>query len=93
VVDIGPGAGVHGGEMVAQGTPAEIIRQPGQSLTGQYLTGTREIAVPPNAAGRGPQPRRHREGATGNNLKDVTPKSRWAPSPASPACRAAASPR
>lgn len=45
VVDLGPGAGEHGGEVVAEGTPREIERQPG-SLTGQFLSGEREIAVP-----------------------------------------------
>ena len=48
VVDLGPGAGEHGGEIVAEGTPAEIIRQPG-SLTGQFLSGEREIPVPDGA--------------------------------------------
>ncbi|MEP1706114.1 MAG: excinuclease ABC subunit UvrA, partial [Marinobacter sp.] len=45
VIDIGPGAGVHGGEIVARGTPAEIIANPA-SMTGQYLSGEMEIAVP-----------------------------------------------
>ena len=45
VVDVGPGAGVHGGEIVAQGTPVDIMANP-KSLTGQYLTGAREIAIP-----------------------------------------------
>jgi excinuclease ABC subunit A len=70
VVDVGPGAGVHGGEIVAKGTPADIMAAP-QSLTGQYLSGTREIAVPER------RPRNaHRVlrlvGARGNNLKNVT---------------------
>ena len=51
VVDLGPGAGEHGGEVVAEGTPAEIEAQPG-SLTGQYLSGEREIAVPERAPPR-----------------------------------------
>ena len=70
VFDIGPGAGVHGGRIVAQGTPDEIIADPA-SITGQYLSGTREIAVPAE--------RRKGNGkvltvvkATGNNLCDVT---------------------
>ncbi len=70
VFDIGPGAGVHGGRIVAQGTPAEIIADPA-SLTGQYLSGAREIAVPAK--------RRKGNGkkitvvkATGNNLREVT---------------------
>jgi len=45
VIDMGPGAGVHGGRVMAQGTPAEVMAHPG-SLTGQYLVGTRRIAVP-----------------------------------------------
>ncbi|MBY6089150.1 excinuclease ABC subunit UvrA [Maritimibacter alkaliphilus] len=70
VFDIGPGAGVHGGQVVAQGTPAEICEDPA-SMTGQYLSGKREIAVPAE--------RRKGNGkaitvvkATGNNLKEVT---------------------
>ncbi|HML07130.1 MAG TPA: excinuclease ABC subunit UvrA [Xanthobacteraceae bacterium] len=70
VVDVGPGAGVHGGEIVAQGTPADIMASP-QSLTGQYLAGAREIAVPE----RRPK-NAHRMlklvGARGNNLKNIT---------------------
>ncbi|HSN71415.1 MAG TPA: excinuclease ABC subunit UvrA, partial [Steroidobacteraceae bacterium] len=71
VVDLGPGAGVHGGEVVAQGTPAEIESCP-SSLTGQYLSGRRRIAVP--AVRTPPQQGRALRvvGATGNNLKDVT---------------------
>ena len=46
VVDVGPGAGVHGGEIVAKGTPAEIIANP-NSLTGHYLSGERTVAIPP----------------------------------------------
>jgi excinuclease ABC subunit A len=49
VVDLGPGAGVHGGEVVAEGTLADILANP-NSLTGQYLTGARKIEVPPSAA-------------------------------------------
>ena len=67
IVDIGPGAGVHGGEVVAQGTPADIMASPA-SLTGDYLAGRRGIAVP---ARRSP-PQKGREllirGARGNNL-------------------------
>ncbi len=71
VVDIGPGAGVHGGQVIAQGTPADI-KASSESLTGQYLTGAREIPVPTQ---RRPI-EKHRQvtvvGATGNNLQDVT---------------------
>ncbi|MES1993691.1 MAG: excinuclease ABC subunit UvrA [Pseudomonadota bacterium] len=71
VVDMGPGAGVHGGRVVAQGTPAEIAAHP-ESLTGQYLSGRRSIAIP--------RPRRQPDGdhwirikgASGHNLKHLT---------------------
>ena len=46
VVDVGPGAGIHGGEIVAQGTPAEVMGDP-NSLTGKYLTGELAVPVPP----------------------------------------------
>jgi excinuclease ABC subunit A len=71
VIDLGPGAGVHGGAVVAAGTPAEIRAAP-DSLTGQYLSGKRRIEVP--ALRTPPQPGRVLRvlGATGNNLKDVT---------------------
>jgi excinuclease ABC subunit A len=71
VVDIGPAAGIHGGEIIARGTPAEIMADPA-SLTGQYLSGVRYVAVPPRR--RPPQKGRALKvvGATGNNLKDVT---------------------
>ena len=71
VVDLGPGAGIHGGRVVAQGTPAEVEAAPG-SLTGQYLSGRRRIPVPPvrTPAQRGRSLRI--VGATGNNLRDVT---------------------
>ena len=70
VVDVGPGAGVHGGEIVAQGTPMDIMSNP-KSLTGQYLTGAREIAIPER---RPINPSRTLKliGARGNNLKNVT---------------------
>jgi excinuclease ABC subunit A len=70
VIDLGPGAGVHGGQIVAQGTPEEIRSNP-QSLTGQYLSGRRAIAVPED---RTPLDRKRLitiKGATGNNLKNV----------------------
>ncbi|HHW33743.1 MAG TPA: excinuclease ABC subunit UvrA [Paracoccus solventivorans] len=70
VFDMGPGAGVHGGQVVAKGTPAEIEANP-DSLTGQYLSGAREIPVPSDRrAGNGKAVTV--EGATGNNLRDVT---------------------
>src|SRR5262249_46513131 len=70
VVDVGPGAGVHGGNIVAQGTPDDIMDSPA-SLTGKYLTGELIIPVPER---RNISPRRLLRviGARGNNLKDVT---------------------
>ncbi len=71
VVDIGPGAGVHGGKVIAQGTPDEIMASP-DSLTGQYLSGTRRIELP--ARRRTPDAKRQIGvvGASGNNLKTIT---------------------
>jgi len=69
VIDIGPGAGVHGGEIIASGTPQDIMKNKG-SLTGQYLAGTKKIEVPKNRT-------QHSgdifsiKGASGNNLQDV----------------------
>jgi excinuclease ABC subunit A len=71
VVDMGPGAGVHGGEIVAQGTPAEILRHP-DSLTGQYLSGRKAIATPSRRRRGDPARQLRIAGARGNNLKDVT---------------------
>ena len=70
VVDVGPGAGVHGGVIVAQGTPADVMANP-HSLTGQYLTGAREIAVPERRPRNATRVLRL-VGARGNNLKNVT---------------------
>jgi excinuclease ABC subunit A len=70
VVDVGPGAGVHGGSIVAQGTPADIIANPA-SLTGEYLNGVREIAVPERRP-KNPQRVLRVVGARGNNLKNIT---------------------
>jgi excinuclease ABC subunit A len=70
VFDMGPGAGVHGGAVVAHGTPAEIAANPA-SLTGQYLSGAREIAVP-KLRRKGSGKKLIVVGATGNNLKNVT---------------------
>ncbi len=70
VIDIGPGAGVHGGRIIAHGTPAEIAANPA-SITGQYLTGSREIAIPSERR-KGNGKSVTVVGATGNNLKDVT---------------------
>jgi excinuclease ABC subunit A len=70
VYDLGPGAGVHGGQIVAHGTPEEIAAEPA-SLTGQYLSGVREVRVPgERRAGNGKK--LIVAGATGNNLQGVT---------------------
>ena len=71
VVDIGPGAGVHGGEIIAKGTPEEIIANP-NSLTGQYLSGVRFVATPARRRVADPDREIRIVGARGNNLKDVT---------------------
>ncbi|MBT0114480.1 excinuclease ABC subunit UvrA [Vibrio alginolyticus] len=70
VIDIGPGAGVHGGNVVAEGTMEEIVANP-NSLTGQYLSGVKEIAVPKDRTPRDPKKTVELLGATGNNLKNV----------------------
>lgn len=71
IIDIGPGAGVHGGEIVAEGTASEIMANP-NSVTGQYLSGQREIAVPTERTSADPAKVLRLIGARGNNLKDVT---------------------
>ncbi len=72
VIDMGPGAGIHGGEVIAAGTPDDIERDK-KSLTGQYLSGARSIAVPET---RRPGNKQWLDiiGASANNLKDVTAK-------------------
>ncbi|SFM58461.1 Excinuclease ABC subunit A [Ectothiorhodospira mobilis] len=70
VVDMGPGAGRHGGRVVAQGTPQEVARQPG-SLTGQYLSGARCIPVPSQRHAPDPDRMLVIRGARGNNLQGV----------------------
>ena len=70
VVDLGPGAGVHGGQVVAQGTPKEICAN-AASLTGQYLSGKREIPLPSERRDFDPQLVLRIVGARGNNLKGV----------------------
>ncbi len=71
VLDLGPGAGVHGGAVVAQGTPREIKANPA-SITGQYLSGKRQIALPRLRRPRDPEKQIRIVGATGNNLRNVT---------------------
>ncbi|NVJ57311.1 MAG: excinuclease ABC subunit UvrA [Vibrionaceae bacterium] len=70
VIDIGPGAGVHGGSVVAEGSMEEIVANP-DSLTGQYLSGKKEISVPVERTPMDPKKVVELIGASGNNLKDV----------------------
>jgi excinuclease ABC subunit A len=70
VVDLGPGAGVHGGRIVAQGTPAEIEASPA-SLTGQYLSGRKRIEIPDKRRARNPKQQLRLRQASGNNLKAI----------------------
>ena len=71
VVDVGPGAGIHGGEIIAKGAPPDILANP-HSLTGRYLSGDMSVPIPDKR--RKPQKARMLKltGARGNNLKDVT---------------------
>jgi excinuclease ABC subunit A len=71
VVDIGPGAGVHGGHIVAEGTPAQVMANP-NSITGKYLTGELAIPLPLERRKQKKSKQLHVGGATGNNLKDVS---------------------
>ena len=71
VIDIGPGAGVHGGEVVAQGTPKQIMECK-NSLTGKYLSGEEKIEIPAERTKIDKKKMLSLIGATGNNLKDVT---------------------
>jgi excinuclease ABC subunit A len=71
IVDIGPGAGEHGGQVVAQGSVQDIIASE-NSLTGQYLSGKAFIAIPKKRKAFSPQPLLKLIGATGNNLQNVT---------------------
>jgi len=71
VVDIGPAAGIHGGQVMAKGTPAEIMANP-NSITGKYLTGELAIPMPKERREISPKRRIRVVGARGNNLKNVT---------------------
>ncbi|MBI0154088.1 excinuclease ABC subunit UvrA [Gilliamella sp. W8128] len=71
VIDIGPGAGVHGGEVVAQGTPQQIMECK-NSLTGKYLSGEEKIEIPAERTKIDKKKMLSVIGATGNNLKNVT---------------------
>ncbi|MBM7038043.1 excinuclease ABC subunit UvrA [Vibrio ulleungensis] len=70
VIDIGPGAGVHGGNVVAEGTMLEIMDNP-NSLTGQYLSGAKEIEIPKQRTKMDPKKVVKLNGASGNNLNNV----------------------
>ncbi|HHF7373588.1 excinuclease ABC subunit UvrA [Legionella bozemanae] len=70
VLDIGPGAGIHGGEIVAHGTPQEIMQSP-ISLTGQYLSGKQSIAIPDTRLPVNTEKMIHLKGVVCNNLLDV----------------------
>lgn len=72
IVDVGPGAGIHGGEIVAQGSVADIMKEP-RSITGQYLSGKKKISVPKT---RRPGSGKYLEviGASENNLKNIDVK-------------------
>ncbi|OOV86072.1 excinuclease ABC subunit UvrA [Oceanospirillum linum] len=70
LLDIGPGAGVHGGQVIAAGTPEEVIANP-ESVTGQYLSGQKEIAVPKIRIPAHPEQQLKLKGANGNNLRAV----------------------
>ncbi len=71
VVDVGPGAGIHGGEIVSQGTAAQVMADP-KSLTGQYLTGAKQVAVPRRRRPVDPERVLRIVNARGNNLKNVS---------------------
>lgn len=70
VVDVGPGAGVHGGQVVAEGTPDQVMNHP-DSLTGKYLSGRKKIAVPAKRTPRDKKKLLKLKGARGNNLQNV----------------------
>ncbi|WP_417308631.1 excinuclease ABC subunit UvrA [Devosia sp.] len=71
VVDIGPGAGVNGGNIVAEGTPQDIVANP-KSITGKYLSGEMSIPLPTERREQSKTRKLHLDGATGNNLKNVS---------------------
>jgi excinuclease ABC subunit A len=71
VIDMGPGAGIHGGELVAEGTPEDVMGNP-NSLTGKYLVGLEQIAIPPQRRKAMHNRKVKVVGARGNNLKNVS---------------------
>lgn len=70
VIDIGPGAGVHGGQIIAEGTPDQVMKHP-DSVTGQYLSGRKKIVVPAKRTPRDKKKLLKLKGARGNNLQNV----------------------
>lgn len=70
IVDIGPGAGVHGGQVIAEGTAEQIMQNP-NSVTGKFLSGAEKIEIPTDRTPRDPKKILTLKGATGNNLKNV----------------------
>ena len=70
LIDIGPGAGIHGGQVVAQGTPEEVLKNP-DSITGAYLSGAKCIPVPPIRRKINPKKKITLKNAHGNNLKNL----------------------
>src|SRR5699024_5358281 len=70
IIDIGPGAGVHGGEVIAQGTAQQIMQDP-NSLTGRFLSGKEKIDIPAARTPIKPEKILRLIGASGNNLKNV----------------------
>jgi excinuclease ABC subunit A len=70
VIDIGPGAGVHGGQIIAEGTPDQVMKHP-DSVTGQYLSGRKKIVVPAKRTPRDKKLLLKLKGARGNNLQNV----------------------
>ena len=71
LIDIGPGAGVHGGEVVAQGTYEDVLKNK-KSITGQYLSGAKSIPIPAKRVAANPEKHLVLTGASGNNLQDVS---------------------
>ncbi|KJS36681.1 MAG: excinuclease ABC subunit A [Hyphomonas sp. BRH_c22] len=71
VIDMGPAAGIHGGEIIAEGTPQQVLANP-NSMTADYLNGTREIPIPKRRPVEKTRRKITLKGATGNNLKNVT---------------------
>ena len=74
IIDIGPGAGIHGGEVISEGTYKHISNDK-KSLTGDYLSGRKFISVPKNRRSAVNGKYLHLSGATGNNLKNVSAKN------------------